>query len=82
MPWELGYFDGLRGAVSVLPVAKNENEGFKGQEFLGLYPYIDHIELRSLYVNRGEAPPSTIGKTVDNYTTLKDWLRVKGGIAA
>ena len=81
MPWELGYFDGLRGAVSVLPVAKGDNERFKGQEFLGLYPYIDHVNLNVLFVNRGESPSSTIGKTTDNYVKLNDWLRVKAGIA-
>jgi hypothetical protein len=82
MPWELGYFDGFRGAVSVLPIAKSADESFKGQEFLGLYPYIDHIGLTSLFVNRGRTSPSVIGKTSENYTTFKDWLRTKAGVSA
>ncbi|MFW2078523.1 toll/interleukin-1 receptor domain-containing protein [Acinetobacter sp. ULE_I010] len=41
MPWELGYFDGFRPEkVSVLPLTFQENEEFKGQEYLDLYPVI------------------------------------------
>ena len=40
MPWELGYFDGLRkGKIAVLPLAKSSIGGFKGQEYLDLYPH-------------------------------------------
>ena len=39
-PWELGYFDGLKnGRCCVLPIV---DAGFKGQEYLGLYPYLDY----------------------------------------
>lgn len=41
MPWELGYFDALKGKVAVFPLLASENELFKGQEYLGLYPYVD-----------------------------------------
>lgn len=41
MPWELGYFDGLKGAVAVVPVGDDPSESYEGQEYLGLYPYID-----------------------------------------
>ena len=41
MPWELGYFDGIKNKrVAVLPISKQNNgfsEYFKGQEYLGLY---------------------------------------------
>ena len=40
MPWELGYFDGFNGAVAILPVTE-KGENFQGQEYLGIYPYID-----------------------------------------
>jgi len=41
MPWELGYFDGLRGGqVAVMPLLDNETDSFKGQEYLGLYPTV------------------------------------------
>lgn len=41
MPWECGYFDGFKGKVAIVPVTKENlptNE-YKGQEYLGLYPY-------------------------------------------
>ncbi len=41
MPWELGYFDGLKGAVAVVPIGEVSGDGFEGQEYLGLYPYVD-----------------------------------------
>ena len=44
MPWELGYFDGIKTRmVSILPIKKNDNSfnnDFKGEEYLGLYYYI------------------------------------------
>lgn len=44
MPWELGYFDGIKDKrVAILPIKKRENdfdENFKGQEYLGLYYYV------------------------------------------
>ncbi len=45
MPWELGYFDGIKDKmVGILPVKKYGNgfqDNFKGEEYLGLYYYID-----------------------------------------
>lgn len=39
MPWELGYFDGLRpGKIGILPVLLTAGGTFQGQEYLGLYP--------------------------------------------
>lgn len=41
MPWELGYFDGIKQKVAVLPIARNSiSNEFKGTEYLGLYYYI------------------------------------------
>jgi hypothetical protein len=52
MPWELGYFDGLRsGRVAIFPLVGNANESFVGQEYLGLYPYIEERRARDrLYI--------------------------------
>jgi hypothetical protein len=45
MPWELGYFDGLKPEmVSILPLVENSDSEWKGQEYLGLYPVIDRLE--------------------------------------
>lgn len=44
MPWELGYFDGIKpGHVWILPLVVNYDHEFKGQEYLGLYPTVDKI---------------------------------------
>ena len=38
-PWELGISDGMKGRVCILPVMYTV---FLGQEYLGLYPYLDY----------------------------------------
>lgn len=42
MPWELGYSDAKHGRIAVLPISdyKTTTSTYKGQEFVGLYPYI------------------------------------------
>ena len=41
MPWELGYFDGLRNSrVAVLPISTSNNSNVSGDEFVGLYYFI------------------------------------------
>ena len=40
MPWELGYFDGLKGKVAVLPITQGVKSCIVGSEFVGLYPQI------------------------------------------
>ena len=38
MPWELGYFDGLKGSrIAIMPI-DDGGVGMKGQEYLELYP--------------------------------------------
>lgn len=39
MPWELGYFDGIRGKVAVCPITYSSS--FDGREYLGLYPVME-----------------------------------------
>jgi hypothetical protein len=45
MPWELGYFDGLKSSerVSIFPIEDFANEGFDGEEYLGLYKLIQKV---------------------------------------
>ena len=46
MPWELGYFDGLKpGKVAILPLVDFVDSSFQGQEYLGLYPALDKDNL-------------------------------------
>lgn len=44
MPWELGYFDGLRGSrIAIMPIEEHEIPGKYGQEYLELYPAIEKL---------------------------------------
>ena len=68
MPWELGFFDGLKGRVGVVPVVQSKKDEFKGEEYIGLYPYVDQAvstikETQRLWINR--AP--------NEYALLKLW---------
>ncbi|GAA0455686.1 toll/interleukin-1 receptor domain-containing protein [Alkalibacillus silvisoli] len=52
MPWELGYFDGWKGKVSILPINEESvnKETFDGQEYLGLYSYVVKGYFDDLYI--------------------------------
>jgi hypothetical protein len=44
MPWELGYFDGIKPQqVWILPLVTKEDGEFNGQEYLGLYPPVEKL---------------------------------------
>lgn len=44
MPWELGYFDGMRPRqVWVLPLLTDYDSEFNSQEYLGLYPSVEKL---------------------------------------
>ncbi len=45
MPWELGYFDGLKGSeqVAVMRLDSSSSNEFIGEEYLGLYKQIERI---------------------------------------
>jgi hypothetical protein len=64
MPWELGYFDGHNGNVAVLPIVDSESFSFHGEEYLGLYPYVD-VTGSTVYIHRDIA----------NYKSFADWRR-------
>ncbi|MFL0270083.1 TIR domain-containing protein [Candidatus Clostridium radicumherbarum] len=52
MPWELGYFDGVKNKVAVLPVEDitTQSDIYIGQEYLGIYSYITQ-SYGQLFVN-------------------------------
>lgn len=52
MCWELGWFDGARGPVAVLPILVEGERYYRGREFLGLYPYVELDEDGRLKVVR------------------------------
>jgi hypothetical protein len=41
MPWELGFMDGKNGKAAVFPItqADTDSSDYRGQEYLGIYPY-------------------------------------------
>jgi hypothetical protein len=71
MPWELGYFDGIKGKVAIMPIsdAPGYSDSFHGQEYLGLYSYItktpDSQQQMRLWVN----------EDTNTYVILDAWLR-------
>ena len=74
-PWELGYVDGNKnGRCAILPILKNSNTQFKGQEYLGLYPYIDYA-----LINGKEKFEFWVNDPQDSrkYASLKEWLTGK-----
>lgn len=40
MPWECGYMDGKKSKSAILPLTHTGLSAFRGQEYLGVYPYI------------------------------------------
>lgn len=71
-PWELGYADGAKnGRCAILPILKSNNNTYKGQEYLGLYPYIDCTKSsKQSNYNFWVNDPVESNK----FTPLKNWL--------
>jgi hypothetical protein len=69
MPWELGYFDGFCQRVAILPITRDAQDEYVGQEYLGIYPYVDLALLKKtqreiLWVNR----------SAGEYGQFREWL--------
>lgn len=72
MPWELGYVDARTGArVAIAPIVSDTEAAgdFRGQEYLGLYPYLDKTGA-TLYIHAS-------GR---EWVNFKDWLAGKNPI--
>ena len=69
MPWELGYFDGHNGRVGIIPVTRAQEETFKGEEYLSLYPYVDQVRIQ------GGGEKLWINRTVTEYAGLYEWIK-------
>jgi len=66
MPWELGYFDGIKPhQVWILPLVANYDSEYKEQEYLGLYPPV--VKLSSL-AGRAKLGFDSVGD--DNHEVL------------
>jgi hypothetical protein len=70
MPWELGFFDGLKGSVGIIPVTRNQEETFRGEEYLNLYPHVDIATIKK--TNRREL---WITEAADTYALLDEWAK-------
>lgn len=69
MPWELGYSDGLRGRVAVLPIVDRATDSYAGREYLGLYPYVQRD------VPQGGANETLwVHESPDVYVMYSEWL--------
>lgn len=71
MPWELGYFDGYKGRVAILPVTTNSypTYSYQGQEYLGMYDYVTYQE------NTTGVPMLWVFSQSGAYITFKAWVR-------
>lgn len=71
-PWELGYMDGNKnGRCAILPILERDTSEFIGQEYLGIYPYIDYVkDSRSKKYEFWVNDPTDRKK----YVSLKKWL--------
>jgi len=64
MPWELGFFDGYRGRVGIVPVTQRQEGTFEGEEYLNLYPYVDRV-VNNFWIN------GAFGE----YAPLREWSK-------
>lgn len=69
MPWELGFFDGHNGRVGVLPVTRAQEEAFKGEEYLNLYPHVDRV------ITKGGEEKLWINRSTNEYARLYEWIK-------
>lgn len=71
-PWELGYFDGLSNSrCCILPVLRETVKTFKGQEYLGLYPYLEYEKI----ANSDKFDFWVQAQDSSKYVSLRQWLQ-------
>jgi TIR domain len=76
MPWELGYKDGHNRRAAIVPISRHSTDSYNGQEFLGVYPYVndatDTEGKRRLWIHRSP----TCYVTFDGWLTgVEPWER-------
>jgi hypothetical protein len=65
MPWELGYFDGMRhDHVGILPIVESVGGTFNGQEYLGLYPTFELVDF-DIGRHLGRLTGENVGETLE-----------------
>ncbi|CAC9643001.1 hypothetical protein BPUTSESOX_345 [uncultured Gammaproteobacteria bacterium] len=74
MPWECGYFDGIKEKVAIIPIKKSSfNNEYNGQEYLGLYPYV--VKENS---NNGKEM-LWVHLSNSKYTSYENWIKTSNG---
>lgn len=71
MPWELGFFDGYKGKVAIIPIVENSYSKYEGQEYLGLYPYIDEAKIQNsdnmaLWINKANMSSKNVRSWIND----------------
>lgn len=71
-PWELGYFDGIskNSRCCILPVLAYNQASYKGQEYLGLYPYLQYEK----YADSDTYDFWVHDQESSKYVVLRSWL--------
>ena len=69
MPWELGFKDGQNTRAAILPVQAVTPTGFKGQEYLGIYPYATQEQERNSHQEK-----LWIRRSSSCYVVFEEWL--------
>lgn len=79
MPWECGYFDGLKEKVAILPVKNTTEYYYYGQEYLGLYPYStkgpNAIQQDRLWIERKDGSYLLFEEWVSKKNSELEWKR-------
>jgi len=71
MPWELGFKDGQNNRSAILPVQENRPDNYKGQEYLGIYPYITQQK------SRDQQEKLWVRYSPTCYVEFEEWLAGK-----
>jgi hypothetical protein len=71
MPWELGFMDGFKDKVAILPISRTDQVSYKGNEYLGIYPY---MEMEGAQGSDGLFLWVTDQANHNNSTKFDDWL--------
>jgi hypothetical protein len=74
-PWELGYFDGksYKSRCCILPVLDAQVSVYKGQEYLGLYPYLEYEKIK----DQAKYDFWVHAQDSAKYVSLREWLQGK-----
>jgi len=77
MPWELGFFDGNKGAVAIIPVEPDGRSlDYSKEEYLGLYPKVE-LQESAVWINKTSSS-LVPASDKDNYRTFENWVKNPG----